>query len=311
MISVFDTAIANYNSGNQIIMDSVNMEIDDLFPNESIIKLPVEDISTNSRKYNAKSRFSIVGGTNLLNGDIRKYRQWDLNLHNIFRLKKCILMGCGWFQYEDKKPTRYTRWALNKILSKDFIHSVRDEYSKSKLDEIGIKSVNTGCVTLWRINPALPEINNKNKTQNCVLVFTDYNQNKKRDFTLFEIAKANYSNIYFFPQGTGDIAYLKRLGISESLKILRPRLYEYNKILSEGTDYIGTRLHAGIRALQLNQRSFIIGIDNRALEMAKDFNLPVINQREIQKLDNLIGQPYDVTLNLPLNEINNWKSQFR
>lgn len=311
MISVFDTSIAAYNSGNQIIMDSILQEIDDLFAEDTIIRLPIEDIGTNARKYNTKSRLTFIGGTNILNGNIRKYRQWDLNLHNIFILKRCLLMGCGWFQYEHEKPTKYTRWALTKILTDNYIHSVRDNYTKLKLEEIGIQSINTGCVTLWRLDPNLPDIKGKDKSKNCVLVFTDYNQDKMRDLKLFEIVKSNYTKVYFYPQGSGDINYVKKLGIYDSLEILRPRLYEFNNILNQGTDYIGTRLHAGIRALQLKQRSLIVGIDNRALEMAKDFNLPVINQNEIQKLDNLIGTHYNVTLNLPLTEINNWKSQFK
>ena len=52
--------------------------------------------------------------------------------------------------------------------------------------------------------------------------------------------------------------------------------------MSENIDYVGTRLHAGIRALQHKKRTIIIGIDNRAIEKAKDFNLTVIDRKNIK-----------------------------
>jgi len=311
MISVFDTSIASYNSGNQIIMDSVLKEIDNLFPQDSIIRIPTEDISTNARRYNSNSLMTFVGGTNILNTNIRQYRQWDLTLHNLLILKRCVLMGCGWFQYEERKITKYTKWAYNRILSQEYIHSVRDSYTKEKQESIGIKSINTGCPTLWRLDENLKEINNHTKTENCILTFTDYNQNPQRDLEIFNILKHKYSIIYFFPQGTGDTSYLEKLGIANNVKIINPRLYEFNRILSCGTDYIGTRLHAGIRAMQLGQRSFIVGIDNRALEMARDFKLPVLTQDDISQLSDWITGNYNIRLNLPTTNIEEWRLQFK
>lgn len=310
MVSIFDTAIANYNSGNQIIMDAINSHIDKMFPNQHIIRLPVEDISKNARKYCNLSAFSFVGGTNILNGNINNYRQWDLTLHNILILKKCILIGCGWFQYENKSISKYTKWAYKRILHPNFIHSVRDEYTKNKLEKIGIKAINTGCPTLWDLNPALPGINGRMKSKNCVIALTDYNQNPERDLKLFEIINNNYTNVFLFPQGTGDINYIQNLGISDKIKVLRPRLTEFNQILSEGTDYIGTRLHAGIRAIQLEQRSTIIGIDNRALEMGRDFNLPVLHEESLDSLSSIVNNSFNITLNIPKNNISDWKKQF-
>ena len=211
MISVFDTSIASYNTGNQIIMDAVFNVINTLFPKEFLLRLPAEDISTNARKYNSSSSLSFVGGTNLLNGDIRKYRQWELSLHNILILRRCILLGCGWFQYETQPITRYTRWALQKVLHPDLIHSVRDEYTKAKLDSIGIRSINTGCPTLWEIDPELKQINGKEKSLDCVVALTDYNQSKERDRFILDCLCKNYRNIYIFPQGTGDVEYISRI----------------------------------------------------------------------------------------------------
>lgn len=93
VISIFDTSIAAYNTGNQIIMDAVNLEIRDIFKEHFLVQLPVEDIKTNVRRYNSLSYISFLGGTNILNSDIRNYRQWDLSFHNILVLKNIVFNG--------------------------------------------------------------------------------------------------------------------------------------------------------------------------------------------------------------------------
>ena len=312
VISVFDTSIASYNIGNQIIMDAVNLEINELFPESFIISLPVEDIKTNARKYNAKSDISFVGGTNILNSDIRKYRQWDLTLHNILILSDIILMGCGWWQYEEQPISRYTRWAFDRIFSKKYIHSVRDEYTRAKLATIGIDSINTGCPTLWRLTDEVIGQIPKEKKKSVVITLTDYNRNKERDTKLLDICLRNYETVYFFPQGTGDIPYITELGYLERLQFVSPQIAAYNTILESGdVDYIGTRLHAGIRALQKSVRSFIIGIDNRAKEMAQDFGLPVLDENRIEELERWINAKYSLKLNIPFERIDSWKQQFK
>lgn len=312
VISIFDTAIASYNIGNQIIMDAVKTELMELFPQSFVLSLPVEDIKTNTRKYNAMSDISFIGGTNILNRDIRKYRQWDLSLHNIMILSEIVLMGCGWWQYEERPITRYTQWAFKKIFSKKYIHSVRDEYTRNKLATIGIDSINTGCPTLWRITDEVVHKIPKDKKRSAVITLTDYNRNKERDIKLLEICLRNYDVVYLFPQGTGDIPYITELGYLEQLQFVNPQIPAYNTILESGeVDYIGTRLHAGIRALQKSVRSFIIGIDNRAKEMARDFGLPVLDESRITELDAWINAPYNIKLNIPFENIESWKQQFK
>lgn len=310
MISVFDTSIANYNLGNEIIMDAVNQELDSIFQDEMIIKLPTEDIKNKARSYNCQSKLTFVGGTNLLNSNLLKYRQWDLTPRNAIFLKRCILMGCGWFQYETINITNYSKWALNRILSKEYIHSVRDEYTKNKLTSIGITSINTGCPTLWKLDEKLQKINGRAKSADCVVTFTDYNQNPERDLKIFNILKQNYDNLFLFPQGSGDLEYLSNLGILNEFKLIPPRITHFNNLLDAGLDYVGTRLHAGIRALQKDQRSLIIGIDNRAIEMNNDFNIPVVKQEDINALHQLINKPFNTILNLPKDNIELWKKQF-
>jgi hypothetical protein len=313
--SVFDTSISSYNIGNEIIMDAVNVQLNSLFPNDFIVRLPIEDIGTKARMYNGCSQHTFVGGTNVLNGDMRHYRQWDLSLHNAWMLKNVVLLGCGWFQYETNKPASYTKWALNRVLAKNVIHSVRDNYTLSKCSELnlpGVEFINTGCPTLWSLTPQHLTSIPKQKSRSVIFTITDYHHNPQRDTLLVKAIKECYEgNIYFFPQGMNDVAYLSEIDALQGITIVSPRLKEYDRLLKSGVDYVGTRLHAGIRALQQGCRSFIIGIDNRAIEMKRDFGLPVLPQDNIANLSEWIQQDYDLSLDIPWEAIQIWKSQFK
>jgi len=76
-------------------------------------------------------------------------------------------------------------------------------------------------------------------------------------------------------------------------------------------DYVGTRLHAGIRALQKSRRTIIIGIDNRSLEKAKDFDITVVERKNLNGLKSRIKKPFTTRIKLPKKEIQRWKSQFQ
>ena len=314
IISIFDTSISTYNLGNKIIMDAVMDNLDELYPNDFLIRLPIEDIGRIARRYNSKSKYTFVGGTNVLNCDIRKYRQWDLTLHNILILRRVVLMGCGWWKYENKPISVFTKWVLSKILSHNVIHSVRDSYTLQRCEELsglGLKFINTGCPTLWNLTEDVTSKIPKNKSNRIVFTITDYSPNEKRDVTFVKQLKDLYTEVFFFPQGTGDISYLSKLDLINGIKILPPRLQAFTSLLESGADYVGTRLHAGIRALQKSKRSIIIGIDNRALEMGKDFGIPVLPQENITNLTDTINKSYSIHLNLPWDNIKIWKEQFQ
>lgn len=149
------------------------------------------------------------------------------------------------------------------------------------------------------------------KAKRVIITLTDYNCDQERDRYLLDTCCKEYEQAYYFAQGTGDIQYLKDLGYAHKVTLLSPQLPCYNEILSQGNiDYIGTRLHAGIRALQNSVRSFIIGIDNRAIEMANDFCLPVLNQHNLSELTTLINKDYSLDLTIPFENINQWRAQF-
>jgi polysaccharide pyruvyl transferase WcaK-like protein len=75
-------------------------------------------------------------------------------------------------------------------------------------------------------------------------------------------------------------------------------------------DYVGNRLHAGIRALQHGRRTIIVAIDNRAREMGQDFALPTVDRTDIERLEHLVPAPFETAVKLPNEAIARWKAQF-
>ena len=75
-------------------------------------------------------------------------------------------------------------------------------------------------------------------------------------------------------------------------------------------DYVGLRLHGGIRAMQCGRRAIILEVDNRAREMGKDFALPTVERGALEEIDGLITCPFQICLQPPLERVNRWKRQF-
>ena len=91
-----------------------------------------------------------------------------------------------------------------------------------------------------------------------------------------------------------------------------PTLEAYNGLLkNQDLDYIGTRLHGGIHALNNERRSLIIAVDNRAKEISKDTKLPVIGREEVREnLESMINGKWQTEIVLPSDNIERWKAQF-
>lgn len=310
-ILIFDTSIATENLGDLIILDSVNKYLQKLFPDGRFFNTAThESIGQTSYRLHKKSDFSFVAGTNLLSSNMNNYNQWKVNFYDAAFLKNIILMGVGWWQYQ-KGMNIYTKLLYRTLLHRKFQHSVRDSYTKAKLAQAGIVNcINTGCPTTWNLTPQhcsnIPAV----KSAGVVCTLTDYNKNHHADEKLINLLGKHYEKVYFWPQGSGDLDYLK--SFQNKVEIVAPSLKAFDALLekSDSIDYVGTRLHAGIRAIQHGKRSFIIGVDNRAAEMAKDINLPFVARGNIDELEGMIGGQWGTSLTIDFDAIDTWRSQF-
>lgn len=309
---IFDTSIASTNLGDHIIMDAVNQLADELFVDDFVLNVPTHfsihplDLPA-LRKYDT----ALVGGTNLLKNNTFGKRQWKVGMKDLFVLRhKVVLLGVGWWQYQDKPVSLYTKWMYKSLFSNRYLHAVRDNYTRQKLTEIGINNVvNTGCPTIWALDePHLSQINPK-KRDTVVTTITDYLRDPERDRQLFQVLKKNYRHVYVWIQGSKDQAYIESL--TTDVRYIAPKLSAFDTFLeNESCEYVGTRLHAGIRALQKRRKALIIGIDNRALEMRNDIGLNVLERQRIDLLEEKIHEETSIKLYLDTESIERWKTQF-
>lgn len=314
-ILLLDPGVSSMNIGDEIISDSAKNQIDFLLEKNFVTSVSTHlPMSYYYMRLLKDSDYTFVLGSNLLKSThFGLKRQWDITFKSKFYLNDVNLIGAGWWQYNNN-PNLYTKQLYKSILNKDRLHSVRDEYTEQILKNMGIKNViNTSCATMWGLTPDNTSKISRYKSNEVVFTLTDYNKNFEQDKKLINTLLNNYERIHFWPQGIGDFEYLYNFKEYHSkINILNPNLESFDKLLENSDiDYIGTRLHGGIRALQKNRRSLIIGIDNRAEEKKKSFNLPVISREEIAKLnDNFIDVAVDYDINLPMKKIEEWKSQF-
>lgn len=310
-IHLFDTSIATKNLGDLIIMDSVISSLEDLFPQARFFNSPTHDvIGKATYALNRECEFSFVGGTNLLSSNMNSYNQWKVNPYDAVFLRDVVLMGVGWWQYQ-KSVNFYTKLLYKSLLSNKFLHSVRDSYTKRKLSEAGISNcINTGCPTTWTLTPRHCEDISIAKSDSVVFTLTDYKKDPAADLALIRTLVESYEKLYFWPQGSCDLDYFQSFPCA--VEVLPPSLSAFDSILenSESIDYVGTRLHAGIRALQHKRRSIIIGVDNRAAEIAKDINLPFLAREKIRELGQFVADDWATYLTIDFVSIEAWRSQF-
>lgn len=149
------------------------------------------------------------------------------------------------------------------------------------------------------------------KSDSVVFTLTSYQADRTRDKAMVEILSKNYSHLYFWPQTIDDLGYLKSL-TNDLPTIISPNLLSYDRFLDTEIDYVGNRLHGGIRALQHAKRTIIISIDYRAENMAKNYSLPIIKRENIlEELESKINSEWSIRIKgIDFNLIKQWKNQF-
>jgi hypothetical protein len=300
------------NLGDVIINEAIICELNDIFPSCSLIRVSshVPLLLEQIRELNECSLI-FVGGSNILCSNMHWNKTWGMTLINALLLKRAVLLGVGWWQYEGD-ATIYTKLLLRVILTRHYMHSVRDSYTGKKLKDLGYQNViNTGCPTMWPLVSINFEEIPKKKADNALLMLTDYNQNPEVDKQLGKLLLKTYDKVFFWPQGKNDKAYLMKLDLP--LIMLDHSLKSLNEFLSSeiSVDYIGTRLHGGIKCLIARKRSLILSIDNRAKEIARDSGLTVIERDNIQLINQWINSYTNVGIRININSIEEWKSQFQ
>lgn len=299
------------NLGNLVIQQAVTREIEKIFKDWNIIRLSTFSTpNADERRQMRSADVTIAGGTNLLNSEMNRYRQWVISMRHAPGMTRAHLLGVGWWRYEGN-PNLFTRIFLKFLLTDRGIHSVRDGYTESKLRSIGYRNVvNTACPTMWPLVDARPEEFPQQKARNVLITLTDYSKHLEYDRKLIELLSARYEKLFVFPQGQFDLNYLSTF--KANWQILERDFQAFNAFIrsEESFDFIGTRLHGGIHCLNHRRRALILEVDNRAKEIAKDTGLTTVAREDLDQVRDWIDHPRPFKIRLPVANIERWRQQF-
>jgi polysaccharide pyruvyl transferase WcaK-like protein len=313
-VTVLDTAAASTNLGDSIIMEAVRHEIAGLFPDSAIFAVTSHEwMGPHSRRLIRQADWAIAGGTSLLSSRMWFRSNWRVKPIDALSRLRIVLMGVGWYQYQSA-PDPYSYWMLKSLLHRSAIHSVRDSYTLKKLISLGTKNVvNTGCPTLWTLVPTHCANLPKQKALSVLTTINSYPKlfDQDADRRMIEILRQHYRDVYLWIQTHTDFEYA--CSLDPAIHFINPNLGALDAILCSelDIDYVGNRLHAGIRALQKGRRAIVVEIDNRAREMGQDFGLPTVERTDFDRLERMITEPFEISVRLPNAEIAKWKGQFQ
>ena len=320
-ILLLDTSIGTSNLGDFIIMECVRQELASILDPNFVYNMPTHLPAFNSfaviRNSYAVQNYTncdlkFVGGSNLLVKNLfTHYPQWNIHRFDSRPLNGVICVGVG--AGAGESTNRYTTKLYQRVLNHDFYHSVRDERSKKYVESLGLRAINTGCVTMWLLTPEYCQSIPHEKASKVVFTLTGSNRSPdNEDKILVNILKKNYDKVYFWIQGDNDLRYFSEFDNNGDVEIVPPSLTAYRDLLSHGDiDYVGTRLHGGIYAMRHLKRAIIIAIDERAREINKVNNLNCLEKAEIgEKLESMICSSFATKINMPFDNIRKWKEQF-
>jgi len=318
-IILLDTSVGTTNKGDDIIMDSTRKGLENILRYNYVICFPTHTVCFTwfqthfwwKAKFVEQADYKFVCGTNLLAKNMRyPINDWNINIFNCKPLRNTILVGVGNSKL-DKSSNFYTRMLYKKVLSKDYIHSTRDDETRLMLKQLGYKAITTGCPTLWSLTASLCAEIPVHKSNSVVLAITGSDRNVVQDQKMIDICQRNYKKIYLWLQTVHDLSYLKILENTGNIQIIPPDIEEYAKLLeSMDIDYVGTRLHGGIFAMQHKKRAIIVSIDNRARNINKVNKLNCIERENSNQLEAMINSEFETRVEVDYEKINEWKSQF-
>lgn len=322
-IALLDTGIGTMNIGTQMIMDCVYEFFYEVFSRNQIITVPthtpIRHIYQEKTRYLnivKNSDYKFVCGSNLMSINMKKKSPlWNVNLFDTKILEGTIFIGVGRSGIGDSDINHikniYTKHFYNKILSKDFYHSVRDEKTKKLMESIGLKAINTGCPTLWKLTDEYCSKIPTNKHKNVIFTINSNSKDFECWQKTYDLLRKLYQKVYFFSQTFGDLDCFMKLNNYMDSEIIANNLKSYNSYLDpESVDYVGERLHGGIYAMNKMVRSIIISIDYRSVDMAESFNLNLVKRNDFVSLEKKILNDFSTKIGLHEEKVHDFLNQF-
>lgn len=311
LVNVFDTAIDTDNLGDEIIMDAVWDVLRRIFPAATYRRIASHRHATIRQMLTGrKADVSVVGGTNILKSHMLFRGNWRISPLDYLAWRKVVLLGVGWQHYGGGEADAPTRLFFRSILSQSRLQSVRDMHTYALLRPHVPNAIYTGCPTMWRLTPDHCAKLPVRKARNVIFAVTYYQPAPAADRAVFQLLKRHYEKVFFWPQQASDMSYLRNLDVDGFVPLPRDVAQLDRLLREEDVEFIGARLHGGIRALQRGRRALIVPVDNRATEIGKVTLLPIGLRTEPEAIERWIVEPRPTRIVLPWDAIERWQNQF-
>lgn len=311
-IHLIDTSIGSDNIGDEIIVSEIRQHLMPIIADAYITTSAGHDgLGVYSRDLAAAADLVLLLGTNALRHQYRVGKKyiWYVSKEDIAAIEgKVVLFGVG-ANRDFEKVERRQHTFLNRVLSPNHVHAVRDETGANILKECGLKSVNTSCPTLW----SSPEVTvNPSQRPDAVCFTLTKHKADPLDQVMLDILLNTYKSVHFWPQQPRDLEYLGTLQGAEQVHVLPPNLQGYDAFLATtDVDVTGTRLHGTIRGLHHGRRALAITIDNRARDIGEEVGLPTLARKDIARLADTMNGALGAALKLPQANIARFLDQLR
>lgn len=306
-IAVLDPSLATDNLGDEVIYQAVEAEIFRLFPGCFPHRIAThERMSLRSYKYLRRAERVFVAGSNLLPPD---GGQWRLRKRDLLACRSAIIAGAGW-QHDSTVFTRHRDKLLRAFVDSAALHSVRDEAARRNMQALGLRVANTSCPTLWQLTPEACAAIPVKKAPDAVVTVTAYRQKPEADRAFLDAVTKRYRKVWFYSQMADDAPHIEKLGFGHLARVPCSTAAFTHILKNEDVDYIGSRLHGGIRALQCGKRSLVLQVDNRARDIALHVNLPSLPVEDSSGIAAWIETPAPTDIRLPQADIDAWRAQF-
>ncbi len=312
-IALLDPSMDNQlNLGDQILSQDARWAILNAYPDARVYRFPATQRLTAKQYQSIRlcDRVFVCGGI-MLNSHMDDQCHWALTLRDIFKLKPVTLLGVAW-QCEKQGANLYTRSLLRGILGDDLQHAVRDEYTKYRLQQIGIKNViNTSCPSFWNHSAQTQLHIPKRKSKDVVFTLDWQRQDPATDGRILRLLSQQYRRLYYWPQGIRDHRYLDQIS-EEPIMLIDDNLKHLDQLFEEhdDIDYVGMRIEAGIRAIQKRKRAVLLDVDGSAHEFGQPIRLKVISRQDTTALRAWIGSSHRTRITPPQHAISAWLNQF-
>lgn len=309
-VVLLDTAVRTNRLTDKMVMGECRNICEELFQDRPFMCVPASHYK-NSIKEPKDSR-KILCGSNILSREMEKTGQL-LFSDILSEFQNICLMGAGIREFEIGDPiSSYTQSLLRFLLCGRTIHAVRDEKTKSFLEQIGIHNVvRTGCPSLWSLTAQRCEKIPQRKGRNVLTALESRSESLLEDRNLLKILKEEYETVSIWVRDKENLEYLQKLGNLKEYTLIPGTFQALNETLTgQNIDYIGTHIQAGIQNLAMLNRSLIISDTDYAQALRQEMHLPVLKRSMQKEVEAWLTAPYETHILLPEENIKHWKAQF-